>query len=153
LGSRAHDAGCDPEHDADLQARGSGCAVALLEAVADFDDGVDRWDELAAKVRERVLHGRGGRRLDGAADDAVGLELLKSCGERLAGDPLEVVAQLVESARAVAQVPDDVWRPGAAEQRETLGQRALARRWCDTRWAVTDAGVGHGGQGIARLPG
>ena len=54
--------GCDPEHDADLHARitpGSGCAVALLEAVADFDDGVDSWDELAAKVSERVLHGRG----------------------------------------------------------------------------------------------
>jgi len=54
--------GCDPERDADRHAHitpGSGCAAALLEAVADFDDGVDGWDELAAEVGECVLHGRG----------------------------------------------------------------------------------------------
>ena len=66
-------------------------------------------------------------------------------------NPLHVAAQLVEPSWAVAQVPDDVRRPGASEERHALGQRALVRRRIDAAWAVLHQGS-HGFQVTRCLP-
>src|SRR3954447_23877626 len=99
--------------------------LALLEPVADCDVAVDRGHKLVTKVRKLVFDGRRARGQDPALDDAVGGELAQPGREDLGGDAGDVASQLVEAARAFAQVPDDVRRPGPAEQRQALGQRTL----------------------------
>jgi hypothetical protein len=121
--------------------RRRGGAPAPLELVPDLHDRIDRRQDLAAEVGELVLDrgGRGGH--DPALDDAVGDQPPEAVGQHLRRDAVDVAAQLVEAPRALAQVPEDVRRPGASEEGHALGERALLRGWIHAARPELHAGL------------
>jgi hypothetical protein len=108
-------------------ASGLGGADALHVELAPVAEGAEGALEGEAVVGEGVFDLRGDGGVDGAGDDAVGLELAEVLGEHLLGDAGDLAAQLGEAVGALVEPPEDQGFPLAAEDVEGGFDGAVVR--------------------------
>jgi hypothetical protein len=113
-------------------------SVDFGQLVADGDQRLDRGHHFAAQFCQRVF----GRRRRGveqvARNQAARLKFAQARGQHARGNHRDVVAQFAEAARLARESPNDVRRPGAAQQQQAARQRAT-RRWIDFAFAQRQA--------------
>ena len=79
---------------------------------------VDRWNQRAAKVGQLIIDARRDARGDGAADEAVALEVAQSERQHALRDGGDLAPQLVEAPTAGAERRDDEHGPFVADALE-----------------------------------
>ena len=104
----------------------------LLDALAVRErpraERLQRRRHRGAERRERVLHPRRHLGVHAARHDAVALHAAQRLREHLLGDRLEILQQLVVTARAVAERQQDVDRPLRAQQRDRVADQSRGAR-------------------------
>ncbi|MFM2166252.1 MAG: hypothetical protein RIS79_623 [Verrucomicrobiota bacterium] len=121
----------------DLDGFGTHSAFAqTLQLFTDAHDGLDGRFELATDIRERVFDRWRRAWLLVAIHDADLDEMTKALREHFRGDAGEIVLQLAEAAWTTAEIPDDVRRPGTAEEAHAKLQRTGSGRRCDSAFAA-----------------
>jgi hypothetical protein len=71
-------------------------------------------------------------------DDPLALQLAKAIREHLGRDSTNVNLKLGKAARAFAQVPDHMCRPGAPKHTHAMTERTFERRWQNLAFASFD---------------
>lgn len=84
-------------------------------------------EELAPELGERVFRRRWARHQRRPGDDAPVLEVAEAGAQDTRGDARDVLPELAEAPRLLAQIPDHVRRPRAAEEFHSLVDRACGR--------------------------